>query len=287
MSTTALDTKAMGYKIIDTYWWFLPGFLYRSLGVIGCGLLGAGLYRYFAQFRNLTWRTPSRQTRLFCALGAFLVALIVVASGYFQNARKLMPFFPVMAILICLGADQLCLLAKKINVIREMPGQWSVLVVCLALLLIQGITYGPTCYDVFVCRRDAGYMREYLEEHDIKKILTSPQYVAYPMAPDQVALCKANAESTEGYEYIVLHRLYGGSHGKKIFDKLKDVKPVVSFPNQVALPLFWYEFPLKKEFMDQDDPLTTSRGLLPGGRCKKRRWVAAGARCPKRPCRKN
>ncbi len=42
---------------------------------------------------------------------------------------------------------------------------------------------------------------------------------------------------------------------------IRPVKPIVSFTNQVALPIFWYEFPLKKSFFDPDDPVLVSRSL--------------------------
>ena len=66
----------------------------------------------------------------------------------------------------------------------------------------------------------------------------------------------------DSYEHIVLHRLHPASPRlRAMMEDIRPIEPIVSFDNQVALPLFWYEFPLRTEQFDPEDPLTHRRSL--------------------------
>ena len=59
----------------------------------------------------------------------------------------------------------------------------------------------------------------------------------------------------------MLNRLNTGAYEKQFMENIYSITPVISFTNQTLLALFWIQFPLKKGFMDFNDPLIRNRSL--------------------------
>lgn len=218
-----LSTHAAQYKLEYTQWWFLFGFIYRNFGLLGSCLVLGG---FIALCRQLIVAFRSEHYEFRNAALIVLVTTLVsfaVSLGYFQNARKLMVFYPAWCVLLLLGF------------------------IWITRLVLWG------------CR---GTMREYLAEHGIDRVLVYTNYSDYTntFAPEQKELFRIPKEKAEQFDYVLVHKLYRDANDD-LMKRLRGISPVVSFANQTSVPLFWYEFPLKSEYFDSQDPLTSNRLL--------------------------
>lgn len=265
-----LATEAAAYKLEDQVWWFLPGFLYRNFGMIGTMLIFLGLADLARRIRgNFREFGNPKERGEFIAMIAVLVSLIV-SLGYFQNARKLMVFYPAWCICLAYGFNLV------VNGWRRTPREDADPIalrgafvpsigIAFAILLLQALLYFPEARAVYEARRDFGYMKKYLENHAIRDLLVYTRPADSPedimtIAPNQKVLDGLPAEEADKYQFVMVYRLYRGTDSA-VMDKLRGITPVFSVKNQNALPLAWYEFPLKKGFADFDDPLTYTRSL--------------------------
>ncbi len=278
-----LSSHAMEWKITWT-WWFFFGFLYRSFGVIGSLLIGIGAFTLFIQNFKVSLRRDPIKKRAIVIILVLTSFMVIISFQFFQNARKLMPFYPALCVLLLFGFYQVIKLIISIanrygfiktkdnaklfndnpNFFTERPIIPLTIIAGSIILLAQFFSYYTSASQIFHFRRDAGYMREYLKSHNINKILVLSVYKDSQMAPIQTNIREITLEEADNYEFIVLHRLYHKRH-KNLMEKIKSISgimpPIVSFKNQVALPLFFYEFPLTKEVMDPADSLIHNRSL--------------------------
>jgi hypothetical protein len=259
-----VSSEISSYKLETAKWWFLPGFLFRCFGPIGAFLLAAGA----ASLPSL-WRRASpgagRASRLALAIVGIITLISIAASPeYFQNARKLMAFYPAWCVLLGMGLFSMSSAAgsgiSRVAGASGAPGRRSAYVV-VALVCAHFAVFGPALARIYEQRRDAGYMREYLSAHGISRILTAPNAIDSQMAPVQVNVRTLTLSQADQFEYVVLNRLYAQVYTRELMEKLRPIKPLVAFKNQIASPLLWYEFPLRKDFMDFGDRLTNERAL--------------------------
>ena len=127
--------------------------------------------------------------------------------------------------------------------------------------MLQLAVFYPVARQIFDARRDAGYMREYLADHGIKKVLVLATEVDSQLAREQENIRVISSQRADEYEYIVVYCMYPSFYTKKAMDSLRPIKPVICFKNQESLRIIWYEFPQKKDFIDLDDELTNTRRL--------------------------
>jgi hypothetical protein len=268
-TANGLSNRIAAFKLEDRSWWFLPGFFYRSFGPIGSlmALLGVGSIPFLMRGKATPCKAPA--VELLAAMVAILVVSALVSLEYFQNGRKLMPFYPVWCVFLGYGlfalGNWISALGERVRrrlqgPSRTVPGFFAGGAV-VALIAVHFAVIGPALLNVYQCRRDAGYMRAYLAEHGIRRILVDSTNFDSQMAPEQRDIKYLTIADADEHEFIVLHRLYKKDYSKTLMDELRPIEPIVSFRNQVATPLFWYEFPLKKDFMDFDDKLTNERSL--------------------------
>ena len=267
--------QRMVSKLADHDVWFLFGFIKTSFGWLGSLLMLAGVGAAGWQLR-VHWRNRDVQkVRLLLILTGTCVTTLLLSLQFFQNARKLAVFYPALTILMALGIAALSQIANRWVSTKHTAAMSAGL--AFAIALADLVFRRPAAQEVWEARRDTGFMREYLASADIQQVLTFPQRVASSMAPDQLAATRRIAtgrltvSQVENVEYDVLHRLIQATHGHSLIDCISAFTPEAQFPNQVALPIFYYEFPLDKEFMDFDHPLTRSRSLF--------RWQPLQAAC--------
>jgi len=275
-STSNLSRKIAAFKLVGRQWWFLPGFYYRSFGPIASLLAVLGILSAPFLWRRKNGARIAVSRELLAMIGAVFLASILVSLEYFQNARKLMPFFPVCCVFLGFGFN--CL-SSLIDALRRRVSSWSKPEpgagqaplalssfafspsIVFLVLAAHFLSFGPALFHVYQCRRDAGYMRAFLAEHGIDRILVAPINVDSRMARDQVDIRTLTLSGADTYEYMVVHRLYKKDYSEALMAQMRNAVPIVSFQNQAATPLFWYEFPVTKKFMDYDDPLTNERSL--------------------------
>lgn len=279
-------TEAAAHKLVDEVWWFLPGLLYRNFGPVALSLLVIGVVVLSRQVCVLKrGRQLNAEDQRVVIIAAMVVASAVVSLGYFQNARKLMVFYPAWCFGLVVGLDWLVnsrwagrgrsgsaqdseegaggvprkdTRRKWRNVTR---GGWG-MVVMAVILGGQWLSFSPAAIQTYEFRRDAGYMKEYLESHGIDSLLvyTKRPESVMAFAANQAVLDSVSLAEADGYRYVMIYRLYQGESAP-LMERLRGIQPVVSFKNQNALPIHWYEFPLRSSFCDFGDPLTHSRSL--------------------------
>lgn len=274
-----LSTEAAAFKLEGTKWWFLFGFLWRNFGLVGSFMMLCGFFVLCGQLTGAirSGRVESRNSLLVILVTALVS--IAVSLGYFQNARKLMVFYPVWCVLLMIGFVQItriawwmmqCLRAGRLPGYGELknmhgntqfvsPGLFAVAVL---LLGVHFALFAPDIYHIYQARRDVGYMREYLRAHAIDRVLIYTNYEGYTnsFAPLQKVLFRIPKEEADQFEYVLVHKLYRHAHGD-LMRRLSGIAPVASFPNQASLPIFWYEFPIRADYFDSRDPITHSRLL--------------------------
>lgn len=257
-------------KLESTKWWFLPGLLYRSLGIMGTLMMGVGTLYVVGEWRQTRRGGDSLRIRAWIILGAGLLVTIVTSLEYFQNARKLMVFYPFWCALLGLGFRQSVAFLtwlpawigkREFQQPKQLPKDALLVVASLALIITHFALFYPAARDIFIARRDTGYMREYLVQHGITRVLVIPTLLDSPMAPVETNLKNLTMREADGFGYLVTNRLYPSTYTEEFMRQIRDVRPIVSFRNQVSLPLFWYEFPLKKGFIDASDGLSSNRNL--------------------------
>ena len=261
-----ISERVMASKVLPPVWWFLPGFIYRNVGLIGSAATALGTALLVREYLGGVVRGTPERRRVVTITLAFLAVLVVISLSFFQAARKLMPLYPALALAAVTGLERLAIWGA--SAVRR-GGRQSrpvglVLMGLSALTLLQAATFGPELLKSFHARRDVGYMREYLREHGITRVLVNPKDIAPLMAPIQSPIRGLERKWANSYEYIVLHRLFpgrGGERAGRTLDKICLRTPIVAFDNQVAVAMWWYEFPLKRSFMDPADPLTHRRAL--------------------------
>lgn len=267
-SMTRLSTHAAQYKLEDTQWWFWFGFIYRNFGLLGSCLVLGG---FIALCRQLVVAFKSAHYEFRNAAIIVLVTTLVsfvISLGYFQNARKLMVFYPAWCVLLLLGFILITSLIYRLLLpVAEHEGaaQWGrpkVIVVAVLLLVLHFTLFASDAKSIYQARRDVGYMREYLAEHGIDRVLVYGSYREFTnaFAPEQKVLFEIPKEQADQFDYVLVHKLIRGQ-SNDLMKRLRGITPVATFPNQASLPLFWYEFPLKPEFFDPQDPLSSSRLL--------------------------
>ena len=280
-------TEAAAHKLEDVVWWFFPGLLFRNFGLFGGVLFFVGIaclsVKMIKQGSRLAHCSLGQQTVIVCTV---IAVSVVVSLGYLQNARKLMCFFPAWCVAVLYGVGNVTLFVSSLvrrlrNPVSPVdqatslgdndcaplflrPG-FSILSLLGLLLAGHAASFWSTGEDIYHFRRDAGYMREYLAAHGITELLvfTKRPESVMKFVETQAVLDSVSREEASQYEWVMIYRLYRGESAEiaEMMDKLRDVAPVVSFKNQNALPIHWYEFPLKRTFADFDDPLTNSRRL--------------------------
>ena len=265
-TSNRLYVHAAAEKLERTEWWFLGGFLYRNFGFTGLLLIAIGSVTVLQRLRRQLNEKDPMQTRAILILLVNVLVAVVISLSYFQNARKLMGFYPYWCVLLAIGlytssSTVARLIARSGATQPPSYSPWPMVLISLAIVLLHTVLYLPTARATFHARRDTGYMRTYLSRHYIGKILILPNVCDSQLAPTQKNLRELTLAEADQFQYIVLNRLYAGYHGVEFLENIRRVAPVVSYPNQASLPLFWYEFPLKKDYMDFDDPLVCHRNL--------------------------
>lgn len=274
-SMTRLSAEAAAWKLEETKWWFIFGFLYRNFGLVGSFLMACGFLTLPWQLINAIRSDNLENRNLFIIIFVTTLMSMVVSLEYFQNARKLMVFYPAWCVLLLLGfslitriiwwAIQCCRTRLLIgysefkNMQIASPGLFAVAVLLIGL---HFVLFAPDTRAIYRARRDVGYMREYLKKHRIDRVLiyTNCEDFTNSFAPIQKVPFRIPRAEADQFEYVLVHKLYRDAHGD-LMRRLRNITPVVSFPNQASLPIFWYEFPVKSKFADFNDPLTHSRLL--------------------------
>ena len=260
-----IATRVMAHKLLPPVWWFLPGFVYRNIGIVGSAVsaIGAVWLGVLALRPRADTDVPTRRAHLI--VFAWLAIAVLVSLQYFQAARKLMPLYPALASVAVMGFDRVGIWGVALVArLRQVSSSQTATVGILGVLLAaHAASFGPAAVRSFHARRDVGYMRAYLEQHGIERILVMPTTLEASMAPVQSRLQGLERKWANSHDYIVLHRLFPGPGGSRaeLLDRIRKQKPVVAFENQAAVPMFWYEFPLNPDFMDPADPLTHHRAL--------------------------
>ena len=258
-----IASKVMATKVLPPVWWFLPGFVYRNVGVVGSIATGLGTLLLLREASGGAGGSPERRRAVTITL-ASLAVLVFISLQSFQAARKLMPLYPALALAAVIGMERLAVSGAALVRRGGWPPRALAVLPGLAVLVLgQAVSFGPDLSRVFHARRDVGYMREYLRERGITKVLVDPAIIAAPMAAVQTPIRGLESSWADTYDYIVLHRLFprGGVAAAQLLNKVRRRNPIVAFDNQVAVPMWWYEFPLKASFFDPADPLTHSRAL--------------------------
>lgn len=259
------------FKLETPKWWFMVGLLYRDLGPVGLVLIATGMGASILELRRQSFSGNQPRARSLLIIHVLALVSLMVSLGYYQAARKLMPFFPAWAVFLALGlatvsmsfaaAIEKAVQARGDAGLKAAARYGGAFVAYGAVISAQALTFYPEVEKAFRYIRDTGYMRRYLAEHSIKEVMVLPYVQESALAPGQVAIQTLSVSEADRYEYIVLNRLYKNLHGEALVNCIRPVKPIVSFTNQAALPIFWYEFPLKKSFFDPDDSVLVSRSL--------------------------
>ncbi len=285
---TSIDVvvnQKTAWKLDGPHWWFIFGFTYRSVGVVGSALISLGVIAMLVRAVRAMIGKQTRAKRAMLIMLTCGVVQVAISMGSMQFGRKLMPFYPFQSVALLFGlatiSGGLLLLAK-----RAFPG-WGVLgqaaevhsllptapvrnsnraallaaIIPVALIGLQLLLFAPELKTVFRCRRDAGYMRLELARRGIDRVLVLRKAFLSPVADTQVAIGGLSIDEADTFDYIMLETLFPHVAGENLREALRRIEPVVSYQNQLAIPLIWYEFPLKKSFVDFDDPLIHSRSL--------------------------
>ncbi len=276
-TSSRLIGEAAAHKLEYPVWWFMPGFLYRNFGLIGSALFYLGLMALLLKV-TIALRHQSQTTWELTLLMATttIVVSAIISLGYFQNARKLMVFYPAWCVAILLGlefcVESFQFMMKKcsgaqlgyscnarLSAISRSFVIWGPIGI---VLVLHGWTYWPYARDIHHARREVGYVREYLATHGINRLLVQSSTPDFTMrfAPQQSILGKTAVKDLNSYKWVLFNRLYRGQ-SLDLMRRLRNIKPVAVFKTQNALPIIWYEFPLRKSFVDFDDPLTQNRSL--------------------------
>jgi hypothetical protein len=250
-----LHTRAMDFKLAPTTWSFLPGFWLRDISFVGVVLLTLGTFNALRP-REIAFVDAHWRARVFVLTG--LVCSIIISLQFFQSARKLMPFAPAWTALIGLGFLWVNDKLQHFNVRSRFRAGALAGVLLVAHVIIFG-SEGRTIYDA---RRDIGKMRAYLAQKNIDAVLiltvTGDDGV---IGKRQANLWTTPRKDRSSFDYLLVNRLLPELYDKQFIKCMRRLRPVVSYPNQAGLELFWYEFPLKREYLDQRDPLVTNRSL--------------------------
>lgn len=266
-----LAGEVAAFKLETTKWWFLAGLLYRDLGPVGLLLIAIGMGASILELKRLSFSANQQRARSLLIIHVLALVCLLVSLGYFQNARKLMPFFPAWAAFLALGlatvsvsfaaAIEKAIRGRGDAGLKATARYGGALLAYAAVISAQALTFYPEVEKAYRYIRDTGYMRRYLAEHSIKEVMVLPYVQESTLAPAQVAIQTLSVSEADRYEYIVLNRLYKNLHGEALVKCIRPITPIVAFTNQAALPIFWYEFPLKKSFLDPDDSVVVSRSL--------------------------
>ncbi len=268
-----LSNEAMADKLEPSHWWFIFGFWWRNFGAVGTFLLLLGFCRATSMVLPMRNRQPEALTeqRFILIILSLTILSVLISLDFFQNARKLMPFFPAWAVLITLGCATLHrVISSKLQPLDRpfISGTTrsilTTLLTACAIIVTHGLTYGEDACAIFSARREAGYMREYMAKQGIKKVLVFESFKDSPMVSRQRRLTRVTPEEADKYRYVVFNQRlfkFRDIKGLRLLDCLREIEPLAVFPNQASLHLFWYEFPVKKTRFNFDDPMITSRRL--------------------------
>lgn len=274
-----LSTEAAAFKLEGTKWWFMFGFIYRNFGVVGSFMMLCGFFVLCGELSGAIRSGRVESRNLLIVILVTALVSVAISLGYFQNARKLMVFYPAWSVLLLLGFVQItriawwmmrCLWAGRLpgyGELKDMQGEMQfvspgLFAIAVLLIGVHFALFAPDARAIYHARRDVGYMREYLRANAIDRVLIHTNYIGFTnaFAPVQKVLFTIPKEEADQFEYILVHKLYRGASGD-LMGRLRGIVPVASFPNQASLPIFWYEFPIRADYFDTRDPITNSRLL--------------------------
>jgi hypothetical protein len=259
-----IDSGMAAFKLEEPKWWFLAGFLYRCLGPLGSFFVACGCASLWGRWRRSSGDEGATERTLIEAVAAVLLTSVLFSFGYFQNARRLMPFYPAWCVVEGYGlfstVSFITAFLRRLWKGAPSPQVLGAAAVA-AIAIVHFATFGPALELIFKCRRDSGYMREYLASHEITRILILPAAYESQMAPVQVNVTGLTLQQADAFDYVVVQRLFAAKYTQALMDSLRRVQPVVAFKNQLFTPIFRYEFPDKKGFIDFGDTLSNQRAL--------------------------
>lgn len=208
------------------------------------------------------WKKTNKDKKFCLMISVGVILFFLCGMRFFATARSLEHYMPYFLILSSFGIlEVLNILKKKINYISQIT---IVIMITIIATQIPRIINSKTAirgqYDALIFTKNLEKKLYYVGRVDEVYLSAAAIDIIEINKKNYRQLCREKPLS----KYLLTSRAIPikktpiTSDYKKFIDVLRNTKPIKVFPNYNSLTLYNFEFPLKKDVFDKNDPLATT-----------------------------